>query len=255
MSKYIKTLDRLKTESWADSTIREYDAGAPSTPVRQDPSSQARRHLTILEPQLQDAHSIESLSHLSEGIRALTHSSAAPGAVVAGISSSGPIDVILDRVVDLAAQSGIRLSIAEFEVSRGSRLLRMRDNLAVSNRTGHGLTAESPTQLNFPKMSDLDLSSGWEEAEQWIANAARSCDLVLIKAPPILELVDGALLAKIAGGLVLVVELLRTSRADLSAAVHRARTSECPILGVVAAGPESRVPKWLAGLMSPSANK
>lgn len=245
MSKYFETLGRLKRENWAETPLPDRELVTPERTPAAPGSKRTVPGLSVLNPDLQDAGSLRSLSSLLDSIRALTHSSATPGAVIAGVANSAPVEALLDGTRLLAQQKGIQVFTGELTVSEGNRRLSK-----VPRRTG-GRTAQgaTPGHLVLPMTSDLDLSSGWEDATRWIESASDGVDLLILKAPPILEVVDGALLAKSAGGLILVVELLRTSRSDLKAAVERAKTSGCPILGIVTVGNKSRVPGWVAHLL------
>ena len=78
---------------------------------------------------------------------------------------------------------------------------------------------------------------------------SRRYDYVVIDAPPVLGQADAALLARLAGGVVLVVRAGETNGAAVAAAFGRLRTLRARVLGVVlnavrgaALGSSPRVP-------------
>ena len=66
-----------------------------------------------------------------------------------------------------------------------------------------------------------------------IEDARNSCDLVLIDTPPIMNVADPMILARLADALVIVVSARGADRATVLEAVHRAEITGCPVAGLV----------------------
>lgn len=85
------------------------------------------------------------------------------------------------------------------------------------------------------------------EMDAWLGQHQQA-DLVLIEAPPLLQSIDGALVARACDGLILVAERGVTERRALQEAANRARSTGCTVLGVIVTSRERPMPTWLERL-------
>jgi polysaccharide biosynthesis transport protein len=66
-----------------------------------------------------------------------------------------------------------------------------------------------------------------------IEDARKSCDLVLIDTPPIMNVADPMILSRLADAFVMVVSSRGADRTTVLEAVHRAEITGCPVAGLV----------------------
>ena len=81
--------------------------------------------------------------------------------------------------------------------------------------------------------------------QEWEHRVRESFDYILIDTPPLSRTADGALLGKLADGVILVVQSERTDRVLLAATREQMEKAQCRILGVVLTHTKDYVPYFL----------
>ena len=104
---------------------------------------------------------------------------------------------------------------------------KFEDVVQETRHSGVDLLACGPLP---PNPSELLAS---EVAERLIGQLGERYDYIIIDSPPLLPVTDGALLARISDGAVLVVRTHRTTVDQVSQAVDNLRKADAPLLGVV----------------------
>lgn len=172
--------------------------------------------------------------------------------------NSGYRTVMLTSPVDAELSSGVALELGESLSRAGTRVLVVDADLQhpeLTRAAGHldepglsnVLSRGLPWQLAVfehgsppvtvlgagppPWSPDLLLESA--STESALRRAARQFDIVLVSAPPVLQLADTLLLSRITDGTVLVVDRRRTTRDDLAEGFARLDVVGARVLGVV----------------------
>ena len=174
----------------------------------------------------------EQVAHASllESLRALDTHLETPTVVVAGIDTADAPRPVIAGLIIQAHLRGLKLSLGKLVPGKGFRLLRKR-----VPRTTPGDDTRAPGVDASAEDLALQIIGAppTNVLEDWYDKAAGNADLLLIEAPPLIESVDAALLARASDGLVLVVEPTKTRQADFETAVERARAANCPPIGLV----------------------
>lgn len=173
---------------------------------------------------------------LLDGLRAQTaRGGGARSLVLAAPQPSPASGVVLDGLAARAEQLGMEVVRGEL---RGvpSRPLMAARRTPPTDRTARHCFAVAPRPDRLAT-----------EMEAWLGQYDRA-DLVLIEAPPLLQSIDGALVARACDGLILIAERGVTERWALQEAANRARVTGCTLLGVIMTSSERRMPTWLERL-------
>lgn len=182
----------------------------------------------------------EQVAHanLLESLRALEPRLEVPTVVIAGVDAPAAARPVIAGLILQAHLRGLALSLGKLVPGKGFRLLRRRVPRTTPGDDTRAPGLDGPGEdmaLQIVGAPPPDVVTSWYE------RAAEGADLLLIEAPPLLESVDAALLARDADGLVLVVEPTVTRQDDFETAVERARAAGSPPIGLAM----SRHREWL----------
>lgn len=239
MSNYFRTLLRLERER------RPGTDGAPGEDAAEAP---------VFEPPAADGHAagglddlelIESqaaLANLLEGLRALDKVAQIPAIVIAGVAVPDPARSVLRGLIEQAVVRGIRLGVAELTLSANRRVIELRPTGGAADSDAAAATGALSFELTGTGVHDA--------LREWIEATAAAYDLLIIEAPPLLSSVDAALAARACDGLVLVAQPLATQRDEFEAAIDRARSAGCRMLGLVMDGTRPWLPRFLRRILT-----
>ncbi|MCG8463128.1 MAG: hypothetical protein MI919_43145 [Holophagales bacterium] len=192
----------------------------------------------------------EQVAHASllESLRALDTRLEVPTVVIAGVDSADAPRPVIAGLIVQSHLRGLHLALGKLVPGKGFRLLRKR-----VPRSAPGDDTRAPGVDSSPE--DLALRIvGAPPAEllgEWYERAASGSDLLLIEAPPLLDSVDAALLARAADGLVLVVEPMSTRQDAFETAVDRARAAGAPPAGLVMSRHREWLPRAILKVLPP----
>ena len=241
MSKYFKTLERLRADPSASTPQSLQRAEGlerlPASPLH-----------TVSDTALQTASVQGETSDLLDGLRLVPPSESGRCVVMAGVSSDQAARSVLHGLEQQAEQVPVNLVTGELQHSQGSRKLALR-----SVPAGAGLHTEvGPWSVSHEGALPIDLDSATlaEDLMKQIQGLGANADLALLLGPPLSRSVDAALLARATSGLVLVAEPLVTERSDLFLALNRAQSSGCSVLGTVSVGTRHSLPAWIQKLFA-----
>jgi Mrp family chromosome partitioning ATPase len=85
---------------------------------------------------------------------------------------------------------------------------------------------------------------GSEEARRRFVQLTEGYDLIVVDTPPLLAASDGAILATIASGVILVLRAGSTENAAAQQAVQQLNSVGARIVGAVLNDPDAQVPKY-----------
>jgi hypothetical protein len=176
---------------------------------------------------------------LLDGLRAQTARNGGLRALVLATPEPSPASgFVLDGLAARAEQLGMGVVRGELRGVPSRTLAPPRRTAAVDRSARHCFAVASrPDHLA-------------SEMDGWLAQH-HGADLVLIEAPPLLQSIDGALVARACDGLVLIAERGVTERRALQEAASRARAAGCTLLGVIVTSSERPMPAWLERLAGP----
>ncbi len=220
--------------STASPTVESHDRGSqpevlPEPPRRSAGQTQARK---------------ESFARAFDNLRAIAVDSGLRSIVVAPCSGREAVE---DVIAGLATEAN------RHELQTFSARLRFSDGRYVIGEHTRFLTNSASLDPEAQKMADpisFRLNAGTLPAELtgWIEAAESACDLLIIHGPALGHNVDAALVGRGTDGVILVIEPHMTTHEDLRAAVERARSVHCNILGIVANGTRDELPAWMRQL-------
>ncbi len=247
MSEYFRALNRLEKRRVV--SFRR-DVGSPEEPAAGEPPVTAPSALDQAAATAVRAPSERrACDALLDNLRALVSTSPVPAVVLAGASTVESVEPIVDGLLGQARQRRLRLLACELVVGTEHRFLR-RLSFADERLAASSSGSVPVARLGDPDCLELVGSPEVEELNDWLGRHGAGHDLTIIQAPPLLDSVDAALVARACNGLVLVVEPLHTAREMLRTAVERAQTADCRILGLVISGAREWLPRWLRRLFA-----
>jgi hypothetical protein len=176
-----------------------------------------------------------AFARLFDNIRALTNGNAIRTLVFAGASAREPVRAVIAGLSALVQERGLTVLTAELGHWSGRTILRSRALDALDSKE-RGAAPES-IELGAPARS-VDVTD-------WLQEAERVADLVLIEGLPLEQSIDSALLARSCDGLVIVATTGLTARDALAVAADRAQTVGCRAFGLVLHSSRDRAPRWL----------
>ena len=244
MSKYFKTLERLRAIPSEASSIPPPERSIPAP----QPQTDAVEHVpiphlhTVSEVAAHSATAQGAYAGLLDSLRLVPPSACGRCVLIAGASSDKGTYAVLRGLEEQAEQRAANLVTGELQLSQGSRQLTLRRIPASSD-----LHTEVAGQAAPLDLDDEDLSTALRNRIEAVSPEA---DVAILYGPPLFSSVDGALLARATSGLVLVVEPLETRRTDLLLALKRAESSGCSVIGIVTFGARQWVPGWIQRLLS-----
>lgn len=250
MSRYFQTLKKLQQQRGeelsevASLSIESSspDVGAAKNWVPETPEE--------VFPELPLAHREAAWGDMIEALRSQSQSSQTTF-VVAGVSDVESTRRIVAGLLRQADRRGISVRAAQLTISQVGRILRMQPFTAERAREVRVSPDDRANSSSSHVPEDLELSGHDIQGrlQDWLRSSASETDLLIIEAPGVLSSTDTLLLAKACDGLALVVEPLVTDRKALKAAVDRARSSDCRIMGLVVSGHREWLPRWLRRLL------
>lgn len=173
---------------------------------------------------------------LLDGLRAQNaRTGGARSVVLAAPQSSSASGYVLDGLAARAELLGMDVVRGELRGVPGRQLMPSR-RPSLTDRTARHCFAVAPRPDHLAA-----------EMEGWLRQH-QEADLVLIEAPPLLQSIDGALVARSCDGLILVAECGVTERRALQEAAQRARATGCALLGVIVTSRARPLPGWLERL-------
>ena len=241
MSRYFQTLKKLQQERGEEPSEMASLTMEPSLPDAGAAKIWAPESPEEVFPELPLAHREAAWSDMIEALRSQSQSSQTT-LVVAGVSEVESTRRIVAGLLRQADRRGLLVRAAQLTISRVGRVLRV---LPPEAETGRASSTSSPVPEDF-ELSGHDIQ---RQLQEWLRSSLSGSDLLVIEAPGVLSSTDTLLLAKACDGLALVVEPLVTDRKALKAAVDRARTSDCRIMGLVVSGHREWLPRWLRRLL------
>jgi hypothetical protein len=173
------------------------------------------------------------LGDLLDALRAIDSRFPQPRIVLSAASPHEPCEELAANLITHAARRGVRISVASLSVRDGRRQLQPL------------LTATPPDLPPLVLGAEAETSA----IDYWFAQAGKDKDLILLLGPPLSSSVDGALLARHADGLVVIVRLASTRSQLLQAATERARSTGCRVLGLIVVDSPEVLPHWLQSLL------
>lgn len=224
MSRYFDTLKKMSDTSVPAAVEDEDLSSRVRGESRESDSSRAK------EPPLSlGEREDQTVAVLLDTLRALAERRSRTF-VVADVGGRTAARGVVEALDESARRRALSVSIVD--LSRASGVDSVRRGLEIKDLATRGTDAT---------LSDV--------VKAWNRRLGPDTDLALIIGPSLATGVDAALLARAAGGLVLVAESGVTRREALEAAVERAREVECHLAGIIMTGRASWLPEWLRTLV------
>lgn len=247
MSKYFQALNRISQQSNPPQQAEPKQARDQKTDAVQ--KTQPRDTLLHVSPfaEIPLAKRQRAYSELLDSLRSLPDGAyGVPCMVMAGVSRRISATNVMTELRHQSQEQGLRLLSLEVITDGSQRYLREAFSDGVEERADSYSTALSDRESRDPR--EQRSRSAGSQLEQWLQEVDEHFDLLVIQAPPLTESVEAAIVARETDGLILVVENLVDSHADLEAAVEKARDANCNLFGVVLLGAREWLPKWLRRL-------
>jgi hypothetical protein len=233
MSEYFRVLKRLDRDQPDIEVQPASPAGAARPGDRPVSPPAPPQPIPVAAPLTADARA--AFARLFDNVRALTNGKAIRTLVFAGASAGEPVRAVIAGLSAHVKERGLTVLTAELGQWSGRTILRSCAlDAADSNERG---AAPTPLELGTPAKS-VDVAD-------WLQEAERVADLVLIEGQPLEQSIDSALLARACDGLVIVATTGLTARDALAAAAQRAQTVGCRAFGLVLHSSRDRAPQWL----------
>ena len=251
MSRYFQTLKKLQQQRGEETPNSSPPAAEPSPPPISAPAPKWQPEAPEeVFPELPLAHRDAAWSHMLESLRAESQSSQ-PIFVVAGVSDVESTRRLVTGLCRQAANRGVSVRAASLTQSQEGRLLSLVSGGFDENSLSWGPDEAIMSSTGPPAIRGFELSGSQidQNLAEWLNVSSSGSDLLLIEAPGVLSSADTVLLAKTCDGLALVVEPLITDRTALKAAVSRAKTSGCRVVGLIVSGHRAWIPRWLQRLL------
>jgi hypothetical protein len=233
MSEYFRVLKRIEGDQ-PDIEVQPASAAGAARPGDQPLSPPAPPQPAPIAASL-TADARVAFVRLFDNIRTLANGNAVRTLVFAGASAGEPVRAVIAGLSAHVKERGLTVLTAELGHWSGRTILRSHSlDAADSKERG---AAPTPLELGPPARS--------VDAADWVQEAERVADLVLIEGLPLEQSIDSALLARTCDGLVIVATTGITARDALAVAAQRAQTVGCRAFGLVLHSSRDRAPRWL----------